>query len=166
MNSLSIFITSFLNSGYCRLKKFVASPPPHWIYLVFLIENGSSAFSFYMYISKSIHLGKTFIHCGQKGALICGSIAVQLLCDQSFWCLSWFWYGCLPHLSSGCAGHYHRACAGCGASSLLCGCGRPVRDGVCSLVAEVEALTVRLHQALLPLNTCSAPKERARGRIL
>ena len=46
------------------------------ISLVLLIEGGSSAFSFYLYISGSMNLEKAVIYYGLEGLLLCKSVPV------------------------------------------------------------------------------------------
>lgn len=46
-----------------------------------------------------------------------------------------------------------------GASSLLCGCHRPVRGRVCSSVVGVKSLKVIFYQSPLPSSACFSPKE-------
>ena len=46
------------------------------IFLVLLIEGGSSAFSLYLYISGSMNLEEAVVYYGLEGLLLCKSVPV------------------------------------------------------------------------------------------
>ena len=75
LNSFSIFITSFLNSGFGRLERSVLLFFQE-ISLVLLTGSSSAVFSFYLYFSDSMYLGETVIYCGLGGLFLCRSIPV------------------------------------------------------------------------------------------
>ena len=116
-----------------------------------------------------MNLVKTVIYCDLEGVFLCGSIPVQTVWVQYFWCKGCFWYGCQPRFSSECAGHYplDRGCDWCyGFQSLnwmlvggLLFAHSPVEGRVCVPAVGVELLRVGFYKAPLPLSAWFVPKE-------
>ena len=74
LNSVSIFITKFLNSVSHRLSL------THLFFqgfsLALSIGSSSFAFSFYLTFSLSMNLGTTVIFCGLEVAFLCGTVPI------------------------------------------------------------------------------------------
>lgn len=81
LNSVSIFITNFLNllSGTLSVSLFFQG-----FHFSLSIESSSSAFSFYLAFSVSMNVDETVIHCGPEVVFMWKCPNVDCMCPVSF----------------------------------------------------------------------------------